>query len=150
MKDRAGGIGRELVARRALRIRARWSAPMGKSSALASMSLQMMCSRWPSKAHGDVLAGALHAERECDSAEGEAAGAVGLDHCPGRQPGGSDGGRGRGRSGRAGTAQPQLVQVGGCQVGGHGLDQGAVDEDVDAVLVGPDVRELPGAFGGPA
>jgi len=52
-----------------------------------------------------------------------------------------------GGPGRVGAAEPQLVQVGGGEVGGHGLDQLPADQNMDAVLVGPHVREPAGALG---
>ena len=74
--------------------------------------------------------------------------AVDLDHrAAGQGAGAWPPRRGGRRPGRARAAHAQIAEVLGVQVGRHGLDQFAVDEDVDGVLVGPHVRELPGAPG---
>ena len=68
---------------------------------------------------------------------------IDLDHGGGRESAGPGHGcRGGWWSGRARAAHAQIVEVFGAQVRGHGLDQLAVDEDVDGVLVDPDVRAL--------
>lgn len=54
------------------------------------------------------------------------------------------------RPGRVGAAEPELVQVFRVQVGRHGLDQLAVDEDLDCVSIGPDMGPLPRPYVTPA
>ncbi len=100
------------------------------------------------QAQGDLAAMQVRAEPQPGAADAGvsvvADDAIDLDHGSGRQ---RDCGR-QGRSARwrwAGglsAAHPQFLQVVGGQVRRHGSDEFAVDEDVDAVLVGPDMRVL--------
>ena len=77
--------------------------------------------------------------------------AIDFDHGGGRE-GACAGHRRRGWrwSSWPGAAHAQIAEVFSAQVGGHRLDQVAIDEDVDGVLVDPDVRALPAAVGAQA